>query len=147
MAKDPKDGRLLVPMSVISNLSKNASAPQERKEGNSAGVMTTNFGAELTRRIEAGTAEDMPFEYDEQGKYIGARVNGKVMAPEQLTQPHNDGLCLVCNFETTKRCATCKIACYCSVSCQASDWAHHKVMCGRMLLNSQGQLLARSEQL
>ena len=34
-----------------------------------------------------------------------------------------------CDQPGTKSCSACKIAVYCSVSCQTADWAHHKEEC------------------
>ena len=33
--------------------------------------------------------------------------------------------------DSTKKCAACKIAIYCSVECQKKDWAQHKPICGQ----------------
>ncbi len=136
-ANDPKDGRLVVPLNVITEF-----VAQRRKEGGSFGALT-NLGAELVRQVNAGAPpEPNVFEHNEQGKYIGARINNEFVPADQLTQ---DGLCLACRSQATKRCTGCKSAQYCSVDCQKSDWVHHKTICGRLQSNSGDFVISTSE--
>src|SRR5687768_18397886 len=40
-------------------------------------------------------------------------------------------VCLVCGIETPKMksCSRCRVAKYCSIECQRSDWSTHKRLC------------------
>jgi hypothetical protein len=131
-ASDPHDGRMLVPLNLICR-----HIDQRKQEGLPFGAVSS-LGTEFVRQVdaEAGGAEaNHPsqepevFQYDDQGKYIGARINGQFVPAQQLTQT---GLCLVCRSTATKRCMGCKHAQYCSVECQKADWTHHKTICGRL---------------
>ena len=50
-----------------------------------------------------------------------------------LLEPLRGYPCNFCGFPVPsllrKRCGACRIACYCSTSCQEGDWAYHKVVC------------------
>ncbi len=143
-ASDPSDGRLLVPLSIVCR-----QINQRKQEGTPFGAVT-NIGAELMRQIDAaghdggsgcgsgGKLEPKLFEYDESGKYTGACINGQFVPAAKVNQ---DGLCLVCRAQATKRCAKCKMACYCSTACQSADWALHKTICGRLCSTKGGDFV------
>jgi hypothetical protein len=126
-ASDPHDGRMLVPLNLICR-----HVDQRKQEGLPFGAVSS-LGTEFVRQVDAGanhpSQEPELFQYDDQGKYIGARINGQFVPAQQLTQK---GLCLVCRSAATKRCMGCKHAQYCSVECQKADWTHHKTICGRL---------------
>jgi hypothetical protein len=130
-ASDPHDGRLLVPLNLICR-----HVDQQKQEGLPFGAVSS-LGTEFFRQVEAagGAGANDPakepelFQYNDQGKYIGARINGQFVPAQQLAQK---GLCLVCRSTATKRCMGCKQAQYCSVECQKTDWTHHKTICGRL---------------
>jgi hypothetical protein len=127
-ASDPHDGRLLVPLNLICR-----HLDQRKQQGMPFGAISS-LGTEFVRQVEAVGAnpsqEPELFQYDDQGKYIGARINGQFVPTQQLTQTGR--LCLVCRSTATKRCMGCKQAQYCSVECQKVDWTHHKTICGRL---------------
>ena len=37
--------------------------------------------------------------------------------------------CAKCGTKAAKKCSGCKIARYCSTTCQQSDWKEHKLLC------------------
>jgi hypothetical protein len=126
-ASDPHDGRMLVPLNLICR-----HLDQQKQEGMPFGAVSS-LGTEFVRQIEGAknpATEPELFQYDDQGKYIGARINGQFVPAQQLTQTGR--LCLVCRSTATKRCMGCKQAQYCSVECQKVDWIHHKTICGRL---------------
>jgi hypothetical protein len=136
-ANDPHDERLIVPLNVVTEY-----VAQRRKEGGCFGALT-NVGTELVRQVDAGaTPEPSVFEHNEQGKYIGARINNEFVPADKLTQ---DGLCLVCRSKATKRCTGCKMAQYCSVDCQKRDWVCHRTICGRLKSNKGDFVISTSE--
>jgi hypothetical protein len=129
-ASDPHDGRMLVPLNLICR-----HLDQQKQQGLPFGAVSS-LGTEFFRQVNATAAganhpsqEPELFQYDDEGKYIGARINGHFVPAQQLTQT---GLCLVCRSTATKRCMGCKQAQYCSVECQKVDWTHHKTICGRL---------------
>jgi hypothetical protein len=126
-ASDPHDGRMLVPLNLLCR-----HLDQPKQQGMPFGAISS-LGTEFVRQVEAGAnnpaKEPKLFQYDEHGKYIGARINGQFVPANQLTQA---GLCLVCRSTAMKRCLGCKQAHYCSVECQKLDWTHHKTICGRL---------------
>ena len=40
-----------------------------------------------------------------------------------------DNSCFVCGLDTCKSCSRCFSICYCSETCQSSDWMRHKPRC------------------
>jgi hypothetical protein len=128
-ASDPHDGRMLVPLNLVCR-----HLDQQKQQGMPFGAVSS-LGTEFFRQVEAAGRANHPaqepevFQYDEHGKYIGARINGHFVPANELTQA---GLCLVCRSTAMKRCLGCKQAHYCSVECQKLDWTHHKTICGRL---------------
>jgi hypothetical protein len=132
-ASDPHDGRMLVPLDLICR-----HLDQQKQQGLPFGAVSS-LGTKFVRQIEGANhpaEEPELFQYDEHGKYIGARINGQFVPAQQLTQT---GLCLVCRSTATKRCIGCKHAQYCSVECQKLDWTHHRSICGRLQPTTPGE--------
>jgi hypothetical protein len=128
-ASDPQDGRLLVPLTIICQ-----HIAQRKQEGFPSGAISS-LGAEMMRQIESGETQGEPelFVHDDAtGEYVGAQINNQFVPAEALNQK---GVCLVCRSEATKRCKGCKMARYCSIECQTSDWPLHKMICGRLQSN------------
>jgi hypothetical protein len=134
------DGRLIVPMHSYCRYVREVTK-QAEGDGECGGRVEamTNIGDEVIRQIQAGNDDPNPLQCDEHGTYIGARVNGKMMPHNKLSQLHRSGRCLVCKSQTTKICGGCSIAKYCSVKCQRSDWMHHRHVCGHVKLNDKDE--------
>lgn len=114
-----EDGRILVPMKLVSDMI--SRAPDNGP--------TSNFGAEMTRQIRNGNGEAQMFEYNEQGEYIGVKVNRKLMSSEELMKPHDNGLCATCQSKAKNKCSGCHSVNYCNVQCQRADWPSRKAVC------------------
>ena len=103
----------------------------------SSAAPSTVFGAEILARKKRGDDSNI-FEYDKTGKYIGARVNGKIVSPEDLSKPPSNNFCGKCGKETKQKCGKCKIVFYCSKECQTSEWPSHKKFCQIAKLDEKG---------
>jgi len=116
--KSVEDKRLLIPleMTIIASGKR---------------VNLTNYSHEISRRMEAGEDLNM-FEYDKDGKYIGCKVDGKLMPPEELKQLYPSP-CQICGNITTKICSRCRFIFYCSVECQKADWPAHRPHCANSI--------------
>jgi hypothetical protein len=142
------DGRLIVPMDMMARWYLEVAQSQEREgeagaREESLGPMT-NIGAEWLRQVAAGNpCPNNLLQVDKNGKYVGARIDGKLMRHEELSHLHRDRRCQVCRTPTIKLCSKCSIAYYCSVSCQQADWRTHRQTCGKMELDSKGKLVPR----
>jgi hypothetical protein len=142
------DGRLIVPMDMMARWYLEAAQAQEREgeagaREESLGPMT-NIGAEWLRQVAAGNpCPANLLQVDEHGKYVGARIDGKVMAHEELGHLHRDRRCQVCRTPTSQLCSQCSITYYCSVVCQRADWRTHRQTCGKVELDSRGKLVPR----
>lgn len=101
---------------------------------------STIFGAEICKREKKGDNSNI-FEYDETGKYIGIKVNGNLVKPEDLSKPHSNYSCVQCGKETKQRCGKCRIVFYCSRKCQESDWSSHKGICKITTLDVDGNVI------
>lgn len=68
----------------------------------------------------------------------GAGGADSAVARTAITEPSNasenvssDKHCAHCGSPTHKQCAGCKMVRYCSITCQRTDWLHHKKVCRR----------------
>jgi hypothetical protein len=103
------DGRLIVPMDMMARWYLEAAQAQQHGDGESLGPMT-NIGAEWLRQVAAGNpCPSNLLQLDEHGKYVGARIDGKLMPHEELSHLHRDRRCQVCRTATIKLCNQCSI--------------------------------------
>jgi hypothetical protein len=138
------DGRLIVPMDMMSRWYLEAAQAQGREDGGESLGPMTNIGAEWLRQVAAGNpCPANLLQVDKHGKYVGAHIDGKLMPHEELSHLHRDRRCQVCRTPTIKLCGQCSITYYCSVSCQQADWRTPRQMCGKVELDSDGKLVPR----
>jgi hypothetical protein len=141
------DGRLIVPMDMMACWYSEVAQAQEhgsgQEHGESLGPMT-NIGAEWLRQVAAGNpCPNNLLQVDKNGKYVGARIDGKLMPHDELSHLYRDRRCQVCRTATMKLCGQCSITYYCCVACQQADWRTHRQTCDKLELDSHGELVPR----
>ena len=55
--------------------------------------------------------------------------NHASISPDSTLTVTVDNSCFVCGLDACKSCSRCFSICYCSETCQSSDWKGHKRLC------------------
>lgn len=120
-AKDPKDGREMLPGDCLLTLLNDEIRP------------LTQYAHLMTEDFKRGGVMEPRFTYDERGRFLGCMSGeGKTIPPNKLQARYKARICEVCRSPSHNVCNKCRIVYYCSTKCQREDWSVHKTLCDHL---------------